>query len=274
MYHPRSGEIGDESQKGSLAIIHNESGGITFRHDFYIRRSDGEYIQWGATKEESHPLSDTLGRAFGPDVYEGPAAGRTVGIFGLTHEQLLTSEWVTGDALFVKIKVEVLPPEDGFFTKTMKTSLVEVPAPTICSHFRALLDSGRGTDVTFRVKGEAIPAHSQILLARSEIFASQLFGSMRESISKEIIVEDCEVEIFKALLKFLYTEPLREISISYYFFFRLDPFEPFESPKDDFDHIQDLVEQNCKSQTHDGKDSRSASTARFSAEFLGSIHIQ
>lgn len=69
--------------------------------------------------------------------------------------------------------------------------------------------------MTFRVKGEAIAAHSQILLARSEIFASQLFGSMRESISKEIIVEDCEVEIFKALLKFLYTEPLMDLFASF-----------------------------------------------------------
>ena len=46
VYHPRSGEIGDENQRGSLAIIHNESGGITFRHQFWIKRSDGEFVQW------------------------------------------------------------------------------------------------------------------------------------------------------------------------------------------------------------------------------------
>ena len=121
--------------------------------------SSGGQQKWGPQlpfgifwrrKEESHPLSDTLGRAFGPDVYEGPATGRTVGIFGLTHEQLLASEWVTGDALSVKIKVEVLPPEDGFYTKTMKTSLVDVPAPTICSHFRALLEAWKQPVPSFR----------------------------------------------------------------------------------------------------------------------------
>ena len=68
-------------------------------------------------------------------------------------------------------------------------------------------DSGRGADVTFLVKGEAICAHSQILLARSDVFASELLGGMQESISKEIVVEDCEGEIFKAMLRFLYTEP-------------------------------------------------------------------
>lgn len=53
VYHPRSGEIGDENQRGSLAIIHNESGGITFRHQFWIKRSDGEFVQWGATTARS-----------------------------------------------------------------------------------------------------------------------------------------------------------------------------------------------------------------------------
>jgi hypothetical protein len=53
VYHPRSGEIGDENQRGSLAIIHNESGGITFRHQFWIKRSDGEFVQWGHTAAKS-----------------------------------------------------------------------------------------------------------------------------------------------------------------------------------------------------------------------------
>ncbi|CAK9108442.1 BTB/POZ and MATH domain-containing protein 2 (Protein BTB-POZ AND MATH DOMAIN 2) (AtBPM2) [Durusdinium trenchii] len=238
VYHPRSGEIGDDNQRGSLAIIHNESGGITFRHQFFIKRSDGEYVQWGPTSEESHPLSDTLGRAFGPDVHEGHGPAKPVGIFGLTHEQLLRSEWVTGDALSVKIKVEVLPPEDGFSTKIVKTSRVDVPSSSICSHFRALFDSGKGADVTFMVKGEEIRAHSQILLARSEFFASELFGAMRESISKEIVVEDCEVDIFKAMLQFLYT--------------------------DDFDHIQELVEHVCRNQK--AVDSRNCNLAKVSAE--------
>lgn len=242
VYHPRSGEIGDENQRGSLAIIHNESGGITFRHQFWIKRSDGEFVQWGHTAEESHPLSDTLGRAFGPDVHEGNGTAKLVGIFGLTHEHLLRSEWVSGDALTVKIRVEVLPPEDGFFTKTVKTSRVDVPPSSLCQHFRSLFDGGRGADVTFLVKGEAICAHSQILLARSDVFASELLGGMQESISKEIVVEDCEGEIFKAMLRFLYT--------------------------DDFDHIQELVEHVCRSNqtSNQAGDSRSANLAKVSAE--------
>eukprot|EP00438_Fugacium_kawagutii_P028747 Skav229647 [mRNA] locus=scaffold649:363997:374698:- [translate_table: standard] len=52
VYHPRSGEIGDENQRGSLAIIHNESGGITFRHQFWIKRSDGEFVHDQPAKDE------------------------------------------------------------------------------------------------------------------------------------------------------------------------------------------------------------------------------
>lgn len=119
-----------------------------------------------APEEESHPQSDTLGRAFGPDVHEGHGPAKLVGIFGLTHEplgmggglgfllcgdlrQLLRSEWVSGDALTAKIKVEVLPPEDGFHTKTLKTSRIEVPSASLCSHFRDLFDARQGFALPF-----------------------------------------------------------------------------------------------------------------------------
>lgn len=73
-------------------------------------------------------------------------------------------------------------------------------------HTARAQDTGRGSDVTFLVKGKPVHAHSQILLARSEFFSSELLGGMRESISKEIVVEDCEVDIFEAMLQFLYTD--------------------------------------------------------------------
>merc|ERR1711874_882731 len=83
---------------------------------------------------------------------------------------------------------------------------IEVPAPTICSNMLSMLEEGKYSDVTFCVKGEAIKAHTQVLCCRSEVFERQLHGGMRESVSKEIVVEDCEPHIFKALLQFLYTD--------------------------------------------------------------------
>jgi hypothetical protein len=101
------GEQEDERRqwKGSLVVRHYSRNPITFRHTFFVKRSDGEFVQWGATGEESH-TSDTQGWCFGPDCVRhrephSPAAG----IFGLGHDALLRSEWVVGDALTVKVRL-------------------------------------------------------------------------------------------------------------------------------------------------------------------------
>jgi len=70
----------------------------------------------------------------------------------------------------------------------------------------SLLEDGKYSDVTFVVEGELIKAHSLILCARSDVFERQLQCGMRESLSKEVEVKDCDVGTFKALLQFLYTD--------------------------------------------------------------------
>jgi len=93
----------------------------------------------------------------------------------------------------------------------LKRASIEVPPSTIAAEFTAMLEEGRGADVTFLVQGERVPAHSQILAARSSVFERQLNSGMKESISKEIMVEECDLETFKALLKFIYTDDLQRI---------------------------------------------------------------
>ena len=54
------------------------------------------------------------------------------------------------------------------------------------------------------VLGDArIPAHSFILAARSEAFAEMLRAPMKESITKEIVLEDIEASVVRDLLQFL-----------------------------------------------------------------------
>ena len=60
----------------------------------------------------------------------------------------------------------------------------------------------------FFVQGEVIHAHSQVLCARSEVFSNQLTAGMQESLSKVIMIQDCDVATFKAFLQFLYTDRL------------------------------------------------------------------
>ena len=92
----------------SLAVRHLSSGGITFRHTFFIKRgATGEFVRWGATGEACHPHVNTNFWMFGPDVVqdtdeEDPSAG----IFGLDHDALVRSEWVHDDTLTVKVERE------------------------------------------------------------------------------------------------------------------------------------------------------------------------
>eukprot|EP00930_Biecheleria_cincta_P075979 TRINITY_DN63180_c0_g1_i1.p1 TRINITY_DN63180_c0_g1~~TRINITY_DN63180_c0_g1_i1.p1 ORF type:complete len:506 (-),score=97.06 TRINITY_DN63180_c0_g1_i1:121-1638(-) len=216
VYHPRGGPF-DSDQRGSLGIMHEGSEtnhGVTFRYKIFIKHGDDGYMQWGAIGDECHPNADTHGLVFGPDVqsddsFSGPA-GRSpefsqVGIFGLSHEELLRSHWVVNDALTAKFQLEVLPAET-FLKRSTHKPRVEVPAGTLGSNFLSLLQEGRCSDVTFVVEDQRIPGHSQILSARSEVFDRLLNSGMRESVSKEIVIEDCDAATFKGLLHFLYTD--------------------------------------------------------------------
>ena len=214
-YNPKCGEVGElGGQRGSLCLVHQDEGGITFRYRALIKNASGAYVQWGQEGNECHPAENTCGRAFGPDVYftedttwQSMAHG---GIFGMRHEQLLTSQWVVDGALTAKFELEVRPNVE-LDPMPLKRASIGIPPSTIAAEFVAMLDQGRGADVTFVVQGERVAAHSQILSARSSVFDCQLNSGMKESISKEIVVHDCDAETFKALLKFVYTDDLARI---------------------------------------------------------------
>merc|ERR1719316_1089976 len=81
-----------------------------------------------------------------------------------------------------------------------------VPPSRLCDNLLLLLDSALGSDVTFKVQGEIIKAHSPILSAQSEVLQRQFSCGMQESISKEVTVEDCKPNIFRAFLRYLYSD--------------------------------------------------------------------
>ncbi|CAO2162697.1 unnamed protein product [Urochloa humidicola] len=87
---------------------------------------------------------------------------------------------------------------------------IAVPPSSIGYDLGYLLDSDAGTDVSFIVKGETIPAHRAILAARSPVFQAEFFGTMSDATSPSIKLQDIEPEVFKAMLVFLYTDELSE----------------------------------------------------------------
>jgi len=181
-----------------------------FRYKTYIMRQDGEYVQWGAQGHECMVVEEMEDMIFGPDVTstDRPATG----IFGLRHEELLQSEWVQDDTLTVKFELEVRPDtgDDVSDLHPLKPEL-KVPAANMPARFLSIFEEEKYADVTFNVKGESIKAHSQVLAAGSEIFGLQFFGGLRESLSKEVDIEDVEPKTFRAFLKFLYTDDLDQV---------------------------------------------------------------
>ncbi|KVH94418.1 BTB/POZ-like protein [Cynara cardunculus var. scolymus] len=101
---------------------------------------------------------------------------------------LETSDYLKDDCLQVHCCVGVVKSH----TKGPKTYSIHVPPSDIGQHFGQLLECGKGTDISFEVKGEAFPAHKLVLAARSPVFRAQLFGPMKDQSSRCIEVEDIE----------------------------------------------------------------------------------
>ena len=200
-----------ETMNSSLSLVQQNAVPLTLRHSFFIKRSDGEFVQWGVTVEECFPQDDTEGWQFGPDTRSVRLGDEVAaGIFGHSHEELLRSEWVSNDALTVKVKLEVR--EDRDMEKEMETSItaptaIELPPPTMIADLLAQLD-GESGDVTFFVEGERLRAHAVILCARSEVFRHMLRGSMREAGTREVTIDECDAVTFRALLRHIYTDDL------------------------------------------------------------------
>jgi hypothetical protein len=217
-YHPEGGEISAfRHQRGTLALRYLGVGNdITMRYRFLVQKQGKEFVAWGDELEVCQQKEGALGLhgyAFGPDVISSACNQNPSGVFGLTHEKLLKSEYVHDDTFTVKVTIQMRSAEMWERCKTTKVQ-VEVPAPTLHSNLQALLDDGRLSDVTFVVEGERFKAHRTILAARSEVLDCQLRGGMRDSEENEIIVEQCDPATFKALLLFLYTdsfEPIEEL---------------------------------------------------------------
>ncbi|KAL6654222.1 hypothetical protein ACP70R_007687 [Stipagrostis hirtigluma subsp. patula] len=86
-----------------------------------------------------------------------------------------------------------------------------VPQPNLQHHFSDLLASEVGGDVVFEVSGETFTSHRYILAARSSVFMAELFGPMKEKKEARVQIDDMEARVFKAMLRFVYTDSLPDI---------------------------------------------------------------
>ncbi|WVY97078.1 hypothetical protein V8G54_029229 [Vigna mungo] len=106
---------------------------------------------------------------------------------------LETSDYLKDDCLSVNCSVGVVKSH----TEGPKIYKIPIMPSNIGQQLGKLLESGKGSDVSFEVNGEVFAAHKLILAARSPVFRAQLFGPMKDQNTRCIKIEDMEAPVFK-----------------------------------------------------------------------------
>ncbi|XP_019439437.1 PREDICTED: BTB/POZ and MATH domain-containing protein 3-like isoform X2 [Lupinus angustifolius] len=119
---------------------------------------------------------------------------------------LETSDYLKNDCLIMDCTVGVVKTR----FEGSKQGIV-VPQSNMGRDFKDLFESEVGCDIVFKVKSESFKAHKLILAARSPVFRAQFFGLVGDPSIEEVVVEDIEPFIFKAMLLFIYSDKLPDI---------------------------------------------------------------
>ncbi|GAB2266427.1 BTB/POZ and MATH domain-containing protein 2 [Dionaea muscipula] len=157
---------------------------------------------------ERHKVHSHFERALESGPYSLKYRGSMWGYKRFFKRNLLeASDYLKDDCLLIECKVGVVKTQ----TEGPKLYTISVPLSDMGQQFGKLLESQKGTDVSFEVDGEIFPAHKLVLAARSPVFRAQLFGPMKEKNMQCIKVEDMEAPVFKALLHFIYWDELPDM---------------------------------------------------------------
>ena len=84
--------------------------------------------------------------------------------------------------------------------------------------FQDLFEDKKHCDVTFNVRDQEFPAHKNILAARSQVFSAMFDHPSKENLKGIVDIPDIEPEVFKELLRYIYTgdvplERLDEVAV-------------------------------------------------------------
>ncbi|KAK9139562.1 hypothetical protein Scep_009243 [Stephania cephalantha] len=158
--------------------------------------------------KEMHKVHSHFGRTLESGPYTLKYRGSMWGYKRFFKRTALeASDFLKDDCLSVHCSIGVVKSR----TEGPKLYSITVPSSNIGVHFGRLLESGKGTDVTFEVDGETFSAHKLVLAARSPVFRAQLFGPMKDKNTENIKVEDVGAPAFKALLHFIYWDELPDM---------------------------------------------------------------
>ena len=126
----------------------------------------------------------------------------------MNRSKLEASAYLHGDHLTIHCIVSVMKDPRVRVSKTELFNRIEFSASNITEQLGNLLDPEEVADVTFSVGGEICAAHRVLLAAQSPVFKAQLYGPMRDAKDQPVIIEDMQPAVFRALLRFIYTDSL------------------------------------------------------------------
>jgi speckle-type POZ protein len=139
-----------------------------------------------------------------------PSVGRNDGYtfnYFVSKLDLERSAHLRNDVLAIRCDIEVM--RDVRLHVLMEEKFLGVPEPDLHAHLARLLHTKEGADVEFKVGDETLAAHRCILAARSPVFKAELSSS---TAGTSIKIDDMDDLAFRALLQFIYTEALPEMT--------------------------------------------------------------
>jgi speckle-type POZ protein len=124
----------------------------------------------------------------------------------MKRNQLEASQYLRDDRLAIQCAVTVV--KETRVLEARAVPEIDVPPSDLVADMGRLLDQGDGADITFEVQGESFPAHRTVLASRSQVFRAELHGQMKERSVDRIVISDMQPAVFRALLRFIYTDAL------------------------------------------------------------------
>lgn len=102
----------------------------------------------------------------------------------------------------------------SFVNETLKGNTSEVPEPLpscLARDLNCLIDGDQFGDVALLVDDQQFLAYKGILAARSSVFAAMFNHEMQESIENSVTINDIDPDVFKELLRYIYTDQVSSL---------------------------------------------------------------
>ncbi|XP_038118776.1 speckle-type POZ protein B-like [Culex quinquefasciatus] len=112
------------------------------------------------------------------------------------------------DQLVIKCKILV---EEVINSEVIRKHLPKPLVSSLSKDYNTLVDGQKFGDVTILIDGHRFLAYKGILAARSAVFAAMFDHQMQETIQNCVTISDVEPNVFKELLRYIYTDELSSL---------------------------------------------------------------